>query len=149
MMVFSRAGLLASFLWILPMTPAGAIAPGNAVMADNPRVVLRAPGATTAEVFLTLRSLSKIPTRLIAVLTNAAAKVEIHGPPAAGSPGPLAGGLKVSPGAVIKFAPDGFRIVLQGIAPPLKAGDVVVLMLGFDTVPSILVRATVSVGPAK
>jgi len=50
---------------------------------------------------------------------------------------------------VIKFAPDGFRIVLQGIAPPLKAGDVVVLMLGFDTVPSILVRATVSVGPAK
>ena len=164
-MFLSRAGILAAFLLLLTVTQAGAIAPGNAVMADNPRVVLRSPGATTGEVFLTLRSLSRIPTRLISVLTNAATKVEIHGPPgpgnhgpsgsgidspsAPGSPGPPIDGLKVPPGAVVKFAPDGFRIVLQGIAPPLKAGDVVVLALVFDTVPGIIVRAPVSIGPSE
>ena len=164
-MFLSRAGILAAFLLLLTVTQAGAIAPGNSVMADNPRVVLRAPGATTGEVFLTLRSLSRIPTRLISVLTNAATKVEIHGPPgpgnhgpsgsgidspsAPGSPGPPIDGLKVPPGAVVKFAPDGFRIVLQGIAPPLKAGDVVVLALVFDTVPGIIVRAPVSIGPSE
>ncbi|MCH8888188.1 MAG: copper chaperone PCu(A)C [SAR324 cluster bacterium] len=164
-MFLSRAGILAAFLLLLTVTQAGAIAPGNSVMADNPRVVLRSPGATTGEVFLTLRSLSRIPTRLISVLTNAATKVEIHGPPgpgnhgpsgsgidspsAPGSPGPPIDGLKVPPGAVVKFAPDGFRIVLQGIAPPLKAGDVVVLALVFDTVPGIIVRAPVSIGPSE
>ena len=164
-MFLSRAGILAAFLLLLTATQAGAIAPGNSVMADNPRVVLRSPGATTGEVFLTLRSLSRIPTRLISVLTNAATKVEIHGPPgpgnhgpsgsgidspsAPGSPGPPIDGLKVPPGAVVKFAPDGFRIVLQGIAPPLKAGDVVVLALVFDTVPGIIVRAPVSIGPSE
>ena len=164
-MFLSRAGILAAFLLLLTVTQAVAIAPGNSVMADNPRVVLRSPGATTGEVFLTLRSLSRIPTRLISVLTNAATKVEIHGPPgpgnhgpsgsgidspsAPGSPGPPIDGLKVPPGAVVKFAPDGFRIVLQGIAPPLKAGDVVVLALVFDTVPGIIVRAPVSIGPSE
>ena len=164
-MFLSRAGILAALLLLLTVTQAGAIAPGNSVMADNPRVVLRSPGATTGEVFLTLRSLSRIPTRLISVLTNAATKVEIHGPPgpgnhgpsgsgidspsAPGSPGPPIDGLKVPPGAVVKFAPDGFRIVLQGIAPPLKAGDVVVLALVFDTVPGIIVRAPVSIGPSE
>ena len=164
-MFLSRAGILAALLLLLTVTQAGAIAPGNSVMADNPRVVLRSPGATTGEVFLTLRSLSRIPTRLISVLTNAATKVEIHGPPgpgnhgpsgsgidspsAPGSPGPPINGLKVPPGAVVKFAPDGFRIVLQGIAPPLKAGDVVVLALVFDTVPGIIVRAPVSIGPSE
>ena len=164
-MFLSRAGILAAFLLLLTVTQAGAIAPGNSVMADNPRVVLRSPGATTGEVFLTLRSLSRIPTRLISVLTNAATKVEIHGPPgpgnhgpsgsgidspsAPGSPGPPIDGLKVPPGAVVKFAPDGFRIVLQGIAPPLKAGDVVVLALVFDTVPGIIVRAPVCIGPSE
>lgn len=165
-----QALIIASLLLMLPVAVVGGIAPGNSVMADNPRVLLPAPGASTAEVLLTLRSLSKIPTSLISVLTNAAAKVELHGPkapeslrpsapeslrpsapgslrePGPGFPGPVVSEVKVPRGATVKFAPGGFRIILKGIAPPLKAGDVVVLALVFDTVPGIIVRAPVSVG---
>jgi copper(I)-binding protein len=85
-----------------------------------------AEGATSARVFMTVKSLDGRPDRLIAASTPRAGKVELHGA------GKGAGAFSVGRGKDLVLYGDGPSLLLTGLTSPLHAYDDFRMTLVFE-----------------
>jgi copper(I)-binding protein len=92
-------------------------------------------GAKVAGGYLTIENKGSAPDRLTGGSADVADKVELH--EMATSNGvmtmrPLDKGLAIEPGKIVKLAPGGHHLMLQGLKSPLKQGDKVPVTLEFE-----------------
>jgi copper(I)-binding protein len=155
-----RAALPAAFLAALVLlgataacaggqgNPSAATTAGASTTVGNVSVsdawVTAAPVSGSAEAFLVIRNAGATAERFLAVQSPAADQVEIQGPAAAGQPGEvLPGGVQVPAGASVAFQPGGMRLALLDLTVPLDDGDMVTLVLFFETAGTVTLSVPV------
>ncbi len=86
------------------------------------------------------------PTRLVAIRSPRAERIELHGMTSEGGVmrmAPLAAGETTFSDHRLVFEPGGKHAMLFGLDPALKAGDRIPLTFQFDPAPSVTVEAEV------
>jgi copper(I)-binding protein len=116
-------------LWVLAagLAIAGIPLIAHAVYAVNLPWVLVAGNATSAEVYMELRS--SADAALVAARSDAAATVTIARP---GKGAGVVGKLPLPAGVPVTLAPGGHRLMLARLTRPLKLGDRVPLILTIE-----------------
>ena len=85
--------------------------------------------------YLTLANVGTKPVKLVAVESPAAGSVTIHQSSMANgvmSMRPVTGGLTITPGGKVEFAPGGYHLMLMGLTRAQALGGKVPLTLVFD-----------------
>jgi copper(I)-binding protein len=110
-------------------------AAGETITVEHAMAPASLPGTSTGVIYLTLHNLGTTPDRLVAAMTPAAAKVEIHSMTmAAGSTmqmRPLTD-VAVAVGQSVEFKSGGLHLMLVGLRQPLNAGESIPLVLKFE-----------------
>ena len=135
-----RLHVLASLLATLP---AAALAQPAPVQATGAWVRATAPHQDEAAAYMTLTS--PAADRLTSVATPQAGMAMLH--TTAHDAGVMrmrdADGIDLPAGQPVALSPGGTHVMLGGLQAPLKAGQTVVLSLGFAHAPPLEVRAAV------
>ena len=104
------------------------------------------PGASkTAAVYFTVVNRGSTPDRIVGAETPAAQHADMHTTIRDGDVMRMRHVVSVDipPGGKAVFAPNGFHVMLTGLAAPLKMGDALPITLKFAEAGDILVVATV------
>lgn len=93
-------------------------------------------GATIGAGYLTVINAGTRAVRLVGVESSASERVELHGMSMDGGimrMRPVEGGVEVAAGGDVSFEPGGTHLMLIGLKRPLLVGEIVPLVLTFDT----------------
>jgi periplasmic copper chaperone A len=130
-------GLAAWALCVLAAEPAG--------LSVHNAWITQAPGADVAAAYLTLHNASARSVTVLEIHSPIARTIVIHQSQIEGGMSKMrpASPLRVLPGQTVKLEPGGLHAMLEGVAQPLKIGDIVPLVLKLDDGSSVQVRAQV------
>ncbi|WP_310498650.1 copper chaperone PCu(A)C [Sandarakinorhabdus sp.] len=107
---------------------------GN-IAIDHPVIRVASPVSKTGAGYLTLVNKGAAADRLLAVITTASARADLHGTIAAGNVMQMraqAGGVPVPAGATVRFAPGGLHIMFIGLRQAMPSGSTVAATLRFE-----------------
>jgi copper(I)-binding protein len=107
-------------------------------------------GADTASSYLTIENKGTAADRLVGGSTEVAEKLQIQKTSMEGgatSAQPVEGGLGISPGEKVVFAPGSYKLALMKLKSPMKKGTKVSLTLEFEKAGKVTVPFDV-LGPA-
>lgn len=127
------------------------LAAGSALAADievsDVRVRAVPPTAKTTAVYMTLTNTGATDDRLIAVRSDAAARVEIHDTTVTDGVARMReqeDGVPVPAGGAATLAPGGLHVMFMGLVAPLAEGEAAALTLVFESGAEIAIDAPVA-----
>lgn len=118
----------------------------GAITVSDPFARATLPGAPVGGVYMTLTNMAGSDDRLVKVTTDAAQEVTLHEMVMQGDTmrmAPLPDGLALPAGRSVTLAPSGRHLMLEGLAAPLKEGDMIDVTLTFEQAPPLTVTVPV------
>lgn len=115
----------------------------GAIAIDHPVLRVATPVSKTGAGYLTLANRGTTPDRLVAVITDVAARADIHGTTSAAGVMQMraqAGGVALAPGASVRFATGGLHIMFIGLRRALPPGTMIDATLRFEKAGDVPVR---------
>ena len=109
---------------------------GTAIHVEQAWSRATPPGAPAAAVYVSITNMSGKADRLVSATCARAATIEIHETRMDGGVmrmRPVAGGIVIAPGETVTFAPGGLHLMLTGLTGPLRKGEMLSLVLRFET----------------
>lgn len=122
----------ARLLIVAALYAAGASARGQAVEVTEAWVRGTVPGQSATGAFMNITS--RVPARLVAAASPAAATVEVHNMTMEGGVMKMfaVSGVDLPPNRTVRLAPGGYHMMFLDLRQPLKAGDRIPLKLTFE-----------------
>ncbi len=101
---------------------------------DHPVIRVASPVSKTGAGFLTIVNRGKQPDRLVAVITDAANRADLHGTIQQGNVMQMraqADGVPIPAGGTVTFAPGGLHVMFIGLKAPVPDGRMIKARLQF------------------
>lgn len=111
----------------------------------HPYTMASAKGATTAQVFMTIKNSGGVPERLLSASTPRAAKVELTVADGAAKDAAFT----IGPGKSLVLGPQGGYLVLTGVRKALTAYDDFKMALEFERSGRVIVDVVVEEAPEE
>ena len=109
------------------------------IVISQPFAKATMPGARVAAAYMQIRNTGRTPITLVSAASPACEKVELHTMSMDGGimrMRELAGGVTISPGGAVSFAPGGMHLMLMGLRQQLMPGTTVAITLTFNGAPA-------------
>ncbi|OSZ72574.1 hypothetical protein CAP39_04430 [Sphingomonas sp. IBVSS1] len=107
---------------------------------DHPVIRVASPASKTGAGYMVIRNRGGVADRLVAVVTDAANRSDLHGTVAQGQVMQMrsaAGGVALPPGGSVAFAPGGLHVMFIGLKAPVPAGRMIKARLTFARAGSV------------